>query len=363
MKEFKTPIGLRGDMLYCPLPLTLDTWWSMCWDCKHCYFRNMNAVWGADTRKANVEEIERKLANGMRNNTPKSKLAWALAQKKTIRWGNKCDPFPPGAGPDDGLTREVFHILKNLSWSFVLQTKHTDMLYHFEPEMMANKSLMTLLIEISPGWDDDWRRFEPVGLTRHSERLKFVKHAMKMGLAVGVQGEPFIPGLHTVEDFRQTVQELVDAGVKSYNTYNFHLNAYVANSIHKIPGVDIEKIWKMNQDKYWKPILRQLLAVADEEGIILGCPDFVNTGMKWRETANTCCGINVQNPCTWNTHHMKQRLQSGARRGEVLKNCWDFVGDFNEGIAILDGTTKGHYTMKDAEEADRPDITVGFKED
>jgi hypothetical protein len=169
---------------------------------------------------------------------------------------------------------------------------------------------------------------------------------VKRGYHVGVNGEPFIPGIHTTEMFRDMIKRLKSAGVKSYNTYNLHFNDHVAKRLHSI-GLDIERIWTMNQDRNWKRIQRKLCEIADQEDIILGCPDFVNTGPNWREKANTCCGINVLNPSLFNTHHWKRRIQNGIEPNDVLDETWEGIGDLKEGKNIIAGKSARMYTLRD----------------
>ena len=167
------------------------------------------------------------------------------------------------------------------------------------------------------------------------------------GIPVGVNGEPFIPGYHTVKDFEQTLLLLKKYGIKSYNTYNFHFTAFVAKRLHAI-GIDIEAIWYNNQDTQWKKILRQLLEISKKHGIRLGCPDFVNSGMSWKEQANTCCGINVPNPCTFNTHNFKRLAQEGKSVLEIVDITYDKSGDLTQGLKIIKGEPGDFYTLKDA---------------
>ena len=202
---------------------------------------------------------------------------------------------------------------------------------------------------ISPGLSKDWEILEKKSTTAPRLRLKTLRYLDGLGLNVGVNGEPFIPGYHTVNDFEKTLKLLKEYKIKSYNTYNFHFNAFVAKRLHAI-GIDIEKIWYYNRDKYWKPILQQLLDLSKKYDIILGCPDFVNSGPKWREKANTCCGINVPNPCTFNTHHWKKMLQKGIDYTfqEIIDYTYDGIGDRELARMIVSGEECKMYTMKDA---------------
>ena len=49
--------------------------------------------------------------------------------------------------------------------------------------------------------------------------------------------------------------------------------------------------------EYWK---KKLIDLSKKYDIILGCPDFANSGWDFKEQSNTCCGVHVDNPCTWN---------------------------------------------------------------
>jgi DNA repair photolyase len=296
MKTLKTPLTIRSD-LYCPLPFSLDAYWNCLVDCHHCYFRHLNHTWGTDLRPANPLDVYKKLKNGLNNKNPKSYLAWAIKRKKTLRFGNKTDPFQP-AEKEHRVSLRLLKVLNRLSWSTVIQTRCTWQLMEYEDVLMKQPSLWTVMPVISPGFVRDWEILEKKCTTPPDYRLIHLQQLLRNSkgkLSVGVNGEPFIPGFHTIKEFSDTVRILKSYGIRSYNTYNFHFNAFVAKRLHAI-GIDIEKIWYYNQDARWKKILAKLLRIADKEGIVLGCPDFVNSGSKWYEKANTCCGINVENP-------------------------------------------------------------------
>ncbi len=352
MKQLKNSLTVRGDSLYCPLPLSLDTYGNCMTDCWHCYFRNLNNVWGTDLKPVDLELLDRKLYNGPRNKAPKTVLAKLLKQKKTIRFGNKADPFQ-----HDEQTflrsRQAINLLVKHDWTFVIQTRFTHIMMESERNILRahfKNNLVTIMPVVSPGLDKDWEMLERKRTTPPEDRLRDLKKLSSLGIPGGVNGEPFIPGYHTVEDFEQALLLLKKYGIKSYNTYNFHFNAFVAKRLHAI-GIDIEAIWYHNQDAQWKKILPQLLKLSKKHGIRLGCPDFVNTGKNWKEAAKTSCGINVPNPCTFNTHNFKRLAQEGRTPKEIMAAVDDGSGDPLQGLKIIMGEKSDFYTLKD----------VGFK--
>lgn len=350
MKNYKTPLSIRGDCLYCPLPFSLDSYWNCLIDCHHCYFRRLNHTWGNDLRPTDPNQVYRQLRNGLKNPNPRSYLARAMKQRKTIRFGNKTDPFQP-VEKKHRVSLRLIRILNKLNWSYVIQTRCTKLMMEYEKWISesCSRNLLTIMPVISPGLYQDWEILEKKLTTSPTVRLKHLKDLKKTNpkLRVGVNGEPFIPGYHSVKHFEATIKLLKEYGIKSYNTYNFHFNAFVAKRLHAI-GIDIEKIWYYNRDQYWKPILQQLLDISKKHDILLGCPDFVNTGPKWQEQTNTCCGIDVPNPCTFNTHTWKQMMQMGCEPHEALEGTWDGIGDKEKGWKILTGEKCDFYTMKDA---------------
>lgn len=346
----KHGITMRGDSLYCPLPLSLEPYWWCEPDCYHCYFRNMNRVWGFDLRPINLDALERKLTSGLKNKNPKSKLAHCLANKKTIRIGNKTDPFQP-IEIEHKLSTGALRIFRKLKWSFVIQTRFTQNLLELADSTLfkAHKlGLATVLPIISPGMEKDWDLFERQRTTPIQTRFDNIQYWIQNGIPLGVNGEPFIPGHHTVDDFEQTIKRLKSVGCNRYNTYNFHFTPFVAKRLVELPGVDIEKIWYENQDKQWKKTLSQLVSIAKKHDMILGCPDFVNTGPNHIEVANTCCGIDVPNPVTFNTHYFKKLAQEGFDAKSIEEKCWDGSGDLEQGRKIINGQTGDFYTLKDA---------------
>lgn len=335
MKIYTAALGMRGDMLYCPLPLSIDPYWTCEVNCYHCYSRRLNRTWGNDFRMADVEDIKRKLSS--LSPRGKSPLHEAIRQRKTLRLGNRSDPFQPRE-EKYRVSTEILKFLMEIGWDTVVQTKFPRRAY----EMTGLGKTCTMMAIITPGLEADWELFERKMTENPIDRVKTLSKLQKKGFDVGVNGEPFIPGYHTPEQFEETVKLLKSYGINRYNTYNLHFNDYVAKNLFKL-GLDIEKIWYMNQDKQWRRILKKLIEIAEKHDIILGCPDFVNSGWEYVQKCNTCCGLDVKNPCTFNTHHFKLAVQ----KGEDPRKCWDGVGDYEEGLKIIEGTTDEMYTLKD----------------
>jgi len=349
-KNTKHGLTVRGDSLYCPLPLSIEPYWYCEPDCPGCWFRGLNHVWGKEMRPIDVPSLKNKLTNGLLNKTPKSFLAHCLVRKKTIKLGNKTDPFQP---IEEELKRSTgaIQVLVDLDWTFVVQTRFITRAWEMNKDVLKKAhdcNLVTVLPIISTGMELDWEILEAKRTEPIPERLRTISRIIKSGIPLGVNGEPFVPGFHTVEMFEDAIKRLKDIGVKSYNTYNYHFTPFVAKRLVNIPGIDIEKIWYYNQDARWKLILPQLIEIAKKHDMILGCPDFVNSGIKHCEMANTCCGIDVPNPCTFNTHYFKALAQKGMLPEEIISQTFDGSGDIEEGRAIINGTAKDMYTLKDA---------------
>lgn len=348
--NFKSALSIRGDSLYCPLCFSLDSYWNCLTDCWHCYLRRLNATWGQDLRPADPEQVDRQLTNGLKNTNPKTPLASCLAQKKTIRLGNKTDPFQK-VEREHQVSKRLLKILLHHKWSFVIQTRFTEVLLDYQLILgkMAKFDICTVMPVISPGMEFDWEVFERKRTTYPEMRMEHLRFLKRMGLKGGVNGEPFIPGVHTVDNFEETLKLLKSYGINQYNTYNFHFNAFVAKRLHEnCPQVDIEKIWFHNQDAQWKPILQKLINLSIKYDVKLGCPDFVNSGRDYQEPFNTCCGIDVPNPCTFNTHYFKGLAQQGWAPENILESTYDRSGNWETGRKIVFGEKADFYTLRDA---------------
>lgn len=333
MRIFKSAVGIRGDMLYCPLPLYIDSYWTCEANCAHCYSRRLNRTWGTDFRAADVESVKKKLLS----NKGTSPLSMAIKQRKTLRLGNRADPFQDWEEKHQ-ISTKILEFLVEENWETVIQTMYPRRAW----EMTGLGPNCIMMAQITVGLEDDWELFEYQRTENPIDRIKTLSRIKKKGFRVGVNGEPFIPGFHTVKQFEETVKLLKSHGINRFNTYNLHFNDWVAKNFHQL-GLDIEKIWYMNKDTQWRGILRRLLDVADKHGIILGCPDFVNSGWDNVQKCNTCCGLDVTNPCTWNTHHFKLAQQ----KGENPIDKWDTVGNYQDGIEIIVGGKIDMYTLKD----------------
>jgi len=339
-------LSVRADSLYCPLSLSLDAYGNCLNDCWHCYLRRLNYVWGDALNPTDPETLAQKLHNGLRNPKPKSCLAYALKRKTTIRFGNKADPFQP-VEAEHRTSKEILDILLEQDWSYVLQTMCTGLMMDYEEIIVKSKDLVTVQPIISPGAELDWEILERKRTTPVEERFAHIRKLKKQGVRTAVYGEPFIPGFHTLEMFDDMMKRLKANKIKNYNTYNLHLNDFVAKRLLAI-DLDIEKIWTLNQDEHWKHIQRDLCDIADKHNIILGCPDFVNVRRDRVNETNTCCGIDVQNPTTYNTHTWRNLLIDGKSVDEIIEKTWDGVGNHEDGQKILTGKAKDMYTMADA---------------
>jgi len=343
--NLKRGLVVRGDSVYCPLAFSLDSYSNCEPDCIHCHFRRLNKIWDMNLRPLDLENFERTLRNGLRNKNPKSPVAWALARKKTIRFGNKADPFQELAEHKYRVSKRVLEVLSDYRWPVVIETKFTHVLMEYEGILASMKPHLHIMPVISPGWVSDWEVFEKQKTTPPELRLTQLEKWREAGFRVGVNGEPFIPGYHTVEQFEEMLKLLKSHKIPSYNVYNLHLNEFVIKRLNE-EGFDIEKIFDYHQDILWKPILRQLIELAKKHDIVLGSPDFINSGAYFDKN-NTCCGLEVDNPCTFNTHTWKRLLILGEDPTAILEKTWDGVGDLELGRRVMFDRSDKSYTIRD----------------
>lgn len=342
MVQLKNGLTIRGDSYYCPLSFSLDTYWNCETNCSNCYLRRLNRTWGSDLRPLDVEIFKKKILSGLKNSSPKSAVGFAIRNKKTIRLGNKTDPFQM-ANNKYRITESILKFLISLQWDIVIQSKFTSNMCESEKDWTIET--INIMPIISCGLEKDWEIFEYKKTTNPLDRIKFISKKQKEGFNVGVNGEPFIGGYHTIKDMEITLKLLKEYGIKSYNTYNLHLNDWNAKKMYE-SGVDIEKVWFENKDENWKKNLIKILDLSKKYDIIMGCPDFINSG-DYTEPVNTCCGLNVKNPCTFNMIHWKKLKQKGLSNSEIIDLTWDGVGDKNTGENLLTGKNSDFYNLKD----------------
>lgn len=339
---------MRSNHLNCPLPLTLESYWTCEADCFHCVGRRLNKIWGEEQRITNPENVLMKLKNSQKNKDPKTPLAIALKKKKVIWIGRKSDPYQ-SIEIKYKVTRSNIESLVSQSWPFLVCSKYLSNAERDTDLFLKAKEFFTFLVEITPGAENDWELFERKRTTSIKDRLNIARRWQKLGIKIGIRGEPFIPGYHTFEQFRSILQRIRSYGFNSYNTYNLHMNDYTMKRFLDI-GLDIERIWIYNQDNKWRVIQKKLCQIADEENIILGCPDFINTGKEWISKTNTCCGVDIQGAFTFNTHIWKILLQKGQNAEKILQDTWEEIGtekDQKMAKIIMLGRDKDFYTMGD----------------
>ncbi len=340
----KTGLTLRGDHWYCPLALQLSTYWSCENACRHCYLRRLNRTWGNDLRPLDVDLLLNQVKNGVKNPNPKSPLAAAIAARKTVYLGAKSDPYQP-AEQKYGVTRKALQILLHYGFSVVIATKYTSYLERDRKLFEKYQPQVIIMPIISPGLERDWTELEKEGTTNPIARFADAQVWQNRGFKVGINGEPFIPGFHTVDEFKRAIGMVRAFGIKSYNTYNLHFNDWNAKEMNAA-GIDVEAVWEGNQDKAWRPVLQELIEIAKEFKVVLGCPDFVNSG-SYVEESNTCCGIDVPNPCTFNFIHWKKLRKAGHSDKDIIDMTWDGVGDLEYGKKLIKGEVKDLYTLDD----------------
>lgn len=340
MVFLEIPVTMRGDSAYCPLPLSLDTYGNCETDCLHCYFRRLNHIWGKDLKPARMEAIKKQLTPGPRAKNP---VTMAVRMNKTIKIGNKTDPYQ---APEKALkiTRKALFFLTQRRISFVIQTRSTELLLRDIDLLKDYKDLVTIMPVITAGLERDWVTFERKRTTHPLKRLEHVQYLKDMGFNVGINGEPFIPGFHTVTEAENLLKMISQIGT-SWNTYNFHENEFVYKRMAKLPGVDIVHIWEQNKDEHWKGYLKEIIRISKDLGVTLGCPDFINSG-DYVEKSNTCCGINVPNPFKFNAVNFKKRFLNGMSKESILSECWEGIGDYEEGETLFKKNQK-IYTLED----------------
>lgn len=320
----KHGLSVRSDSVCCPLALSLDSYWTCGFNCVYCYCREMNRTWGHEPRPLDPAALRRKLLNGLANRHPKTALAWALKQKKTIRFGSKGDPFAP---EDDKfhVTVEVLKILQELSWSVKIETKSDLFCLHPFIDYLDNDRVV-ITVTITVGGFKDWELLEGKRTPPPDERLKALQGMAAKGFQCGIIMEPFIPGYHTPQQFEDLVESAAGRGITRFNVFNLHLTPFVAQRLNEVPDLDIERVFLMNQDENWRAILRDIIAICDRHSVILGCPDFINA-RDHPEQANTCCGVDVPNPTTFNYPTWKHILeQTGQFTREDMERSHDGIG-------------------------------------
>ncbi len=350
MQLYKTGLTLRGDMMWCPLALQLSTYFNCEANCRHCYLRRLNRTWGTDLRPLDIEVLKKQVSNGLKNTTSTNPLAVAIRSKKTIYCGAKSDCYQDAELQYRATFRALSEVLLPAGFTVVIATMFTKNLLRDYDLFKRYRNQIIIMPIVSPGLEKDWSILERERTTHPLERLEAAAFWQKEGFKVGINGEPYIGGFHTIEEFERVCVLISELGIKSYNIYNLHANDYNLKAMHD-GGIDIEKVWEENQDANWKKTLQKLIQIAQKYDIVLGCPDFVNAG-EYSEKVNTCCGFDVPNPCTFNLITWKKLRARGMSDEQIIECTWDGVGDKEEGRRLLAGGVKELYTLDDIKRDD-----------
>ena len=350
LETYKTPVKMRSAHLTCPLALALESYWACEADCFHCVGRRLNKVWGYGQRCTDPEQVRKILTNALKNPYPKTIEGQALYHKKAFFFGRKADPYQP-IEIEKQVTRRIIEILIELDWPFAICSRYQANMERDEDLFLKGGDNVHILTEITPGAEADWELFERERTTPVEDRMRLSERWKKKGIKVGVRGEPYIPGYHTLKQFKDVLKRLKSHGLNSYNIYNLHINEYTIKRFYDL-GLDIEKIWTLNQDEHWAKLQKRLCIIAQGIGITLGCPDFVNVPKDWYHSVNTCCGLTVKNALTFNTHNWRNLKLRGKKAWTILAETWEVIGteqDIEQAKAIVNGKQSNqYYTFKDA---------------
>lgn len=235
------------------------------------------------------------------------------------------------------ISAQALYVLKAHDWEVKIETKNPPPLGEIN---LPRRSIITTTITV--GMDDDWNLFERRLTPSPSERLRRLGEYAAEGYQVAVTTEPFIPGYHEIKQFFDLVELAQSLGINRFNAYNLQLTPFNVKRLIEL-GLDMERIWDFSQDELWKPILQELLSID----AIVGCPDFANAG-GFVPGANTCCGVDVENPCTFNSVNWRRiAMLEGEVTWDDFRGSWDGVGDYSLGVALFTGEAGGYYTLAD----------------
>jgi hypothetical protein len=260
-----------------------------------------------------------------------------------MRVGNRYDPLPP-VESEQRIARGALEILADLDWEIKLESKNAALMLEYSDRLIGMGAIISTTV--LTGLDDDWRLLEARVPSSPTDRLEAMERFVDAGLQVGVLAEPFIPGYHTVAQWFEFLLELKSYGINRVNVYNLKMNSYNVRRLLEL-DLDVERILDHSDDETWGGILFQLLAAAAELGIHCGCPDFVNAG-RVKPTTNTCCGVDVTAPCTFNLVNWRAKgLENGRVTMSDFLDSWDGVGDINKGWSQFNGQAENLYSLTD----------------
>lgn len=335
-------LSVRGDSTACPLAFGLDTYYNCAFQCNYCSFLGLTQWCGPDYRVIDVDETLRRLSSHHGGHSP---LSMCIAQRKTLRLGNKYDPMPP-CEKELGVTRAVMSWLREQRWQYKLETKNLSLAWDYLDVIEGAKAIITSTVLI--GLDRDWKVFEPNVPDSASCRLEILQKFAELGFQVGVISEPFMAPYHTLEDWDAYTNVLLSYGIRRVNCYPITITEYNAKRMAGA-GLDITAMY--DALSMWPQTLPRLIALAENKGMIVGSPDFVNARGHC-ERANTCCAVDVETPCTFNTVTWKrQALLSGEiTLRDGFEASWDGVGDYQSGLDLFLGEAEGMYSLADCVE-------------
>jgi DNA repair photolyase len=347
MLEMKTGCNIRPEAIQCPLAFQVNAYWNCSANCAHCFTRRLNRTWGEDQRIVSIDNFRKQL-DRLEKTKKETVLSMCIKKRKSAHLGSHADPYQP-IELKLNVTRKIIQELLERGFYVLFETMYTENAEKDLDLFSKYPGMVNIHSQVMPGFDKNWETLEKKQTTRPIQRLKISKKWNDAGFLATVKSEPFISAWHTIQDWKEYLKVLKKYGLTSTNIYWIHENDLVYKRLYEV-GIDIEKLYYLHKDEPWANFLKKVIFYAEQEGIYLGMPDYINSGWEYKEKRNCCCGFDVPNPLVFNTITWKRRIQDGENPEEVFWDTYEedgCTGDLEWAKNVLMGTTKKFYTFKD----------------
>ena len=325
-----------GEILDCSMPMTFDTYSVCAFNCLYCFafFQKEHTLKGymaRNVRAVNPERVK-KLFRGALANDPDSiskadqQFFPYIQHRKIMQWGALADQFDE-TERKYGLTLELLKFFDEIDYPLSLSTKGTWWTEDERYMSLFKKHTHNWHVKISIITMDE-RKARGIELLVPSpkERMKALKRLSDIGISTTLRLRPYIIGVS--DDWRDTIDNAVEAGVKSVTTEFFCLESRADErlkkryaTMSKVVGYDLFKFYlnSSHQAGYKRlspaikdPIIRKMRDYVHSKGLLFFVSDATDRHLS---DAPNCCGV----PPSWNsqTAHFGGALLIAKEKGEV----------------------------------------------
>lgn len=304
---FKKPMFVRGDSRVCPQALSGDAYHGCENRCIFCFCRELESTmfsayfdnWTPDLiRPADLKYYEKMLKLAYSDKKTTNIVALGLRKGIAFNLGSRAELWQEKEFETE-TTLKILKLFKEYDHPIIMQTKAQwvglDKYASLLSEMKAG-----VIVSIIGGGNIELLKLEPKAPPA-DQRWRLIRYLNEeWDIWTAARWEPI---LATINDDEKTLNNY---GRRAKNNLAKHISFYnyrtsrrpMAKKLMEAAGFNYEKMWKFNDDVYWKEKGKKAFEIFKSYGVPCSTPDWLN--FPFENDCISCCGIDKLFPKGYN---------------------------------------------------------------